>query len=101
MKVYASTLNGIAVKLHENVKTIPLDGEDKELRKLVLLDLEDVQKTSTDLLNVSTQLYDDELEGTEFVKLGERMVSLKTRCEKMAKKLQLPIRTIEEAGGGL
>lgn len=101
VKTYASSLNEIAAKLHENLKIIPSNGEDKEIRKQVLLDLKEVQTISTELLNVSTKLYNDEVEGAEFVKSGEKMVSLKTRCEKMAKDLKLPIKTIEEAGGGL
>lgn len=99
VKTYASTLNRIAAKLHENVKTIPLNEEDKELSKQVLLDLEEVQKNSKELLNISTKLYNDEVDGTELVRSGERMVYLKARCEKMAKKLNLPIKTIEETGG--
>lgn len=101
VKTYASSLNEIAAKLHENLKIIPSNGEDKEIRKQVLLDLKEVQTISTELLNVSTKLYNDEVEGAEFVKSGEKMVSLKARCEKMAKDLKLPIKTIEEAGGGL
>ena len=102
VKTYASSLNDIAVKLAENVKKIPYQYEgEEEDRELLLSDLGEVQRDSAELLSISTKLYNDEIEGAEFVRSGEKMVSLKARCEKLAKKLSLPIKTIEEAGGGL
>ena len=102
VKTYASSLNGIAGKLHENLKKIPYkyEGEERD-RKLIYSDLEEVQSASAELLSISTKLYNDEVEGAEFVRCGEKLVSIKDRCEKLAKKLNLPIKTIEEAGGGL